>query len=347
MTGCELLTMPKGALRRLREAKRCVAAACWPVLDDLLRCFLMVFVLKPAAAVLPRDSALAIARWCGSAMLCVPTSGRNALATMQKAFEMEVADAKRSAREYLALPFYTFVVFHRILHGREHANDWMVEERNDQDVVRLRQSGRSFIVATGHFRRESTTTLHTPRVCPGNLRSLAAPLAAPSLHPHNIRERVQFGQILKAIQQSRLDQNFVYAGCAVRKLLKHLAQPGSQLIVAADAFWKTTGSSTHTRPFAGMRARRFSVGSATLSRLAQCPIVTCASYVETDGTVILEWGRVIAPPQRDDEGADIRITNEILDLLEIAVGRQPTQYVLYIGEERCWNSGNQSWEDLS
>ena len=280
-------------------------------------------------------------------MLYVPASSRNALATMRKAFGMGDAEAKRSAREYLAQPFYTFVVFHRILHRRERPNDWTVEERNDQDVVQLRESGRPFIVATGHFRRESFLALYTPRICPGNLAGLFAPVAAPSLHPHNIRERVHFGQILKAIQQSRPDLTFVYAGGAVKKLLKHVVQPGSQAIVAADAFWKTTGSSTHTRPFAGMRARSFSVGCAVLSRLAQCPIVACTTYLETDGTVVVEWGRVIAPPQREDEGADSRITDEILDLLEIAVGRQPTQYVLYIGEERRWNSGNQSWEDLS
>jgi lauroyl/myristoyl acyltransferase len=96
-----------------------------------------------------------------------------------------------------------------------------------------------------------------------------------------------------------------------------------------------------------MRARPFSVGTAALSRLAQCPIVACAGYIEKNGTVVLHWGPVIAPPQRKDEGADVRVTDTILDFLEDAVGRRPTQYVLYIGEERQWNPVLQSWGDTN
>jgi lauroyl/myristoyl acyltransferase len=346
MAGRRLLIKPLGVIRRIREAELRVSAACWPVVDDLLRCFLMVFILKPAASVLPRRSALAIARWCGSVMLYVPTSGRSVLATMRKAFGMEDADARRSAQESLAQPFHTFVVFHRILHRREHPNDWTVKERNNQGVVQLRQSGRSFIVATGHFSRESFATLCTPRICPGQVVTVSVALPAPSLRPHDIRLRVHFGQILRTLRYSFPDQKSVsIGGGAVRKLLKDLAQPSCQLIMSVDAFWTTTGSSTHMRPFAGMRARPFSIGTAALARLAQCSLVACGSYVEKDGTVVLEWGPVIKPPRREDEAADIRTTNELLDFLENAIGRCPTQYVLYIGEERRWNPALQTWED--
>ena len=224
IAGRGLLRKPLGAIRRLREAKRRVSVACWPVVDDLLRCFLMVFILKPAASVLPRQSALAIAGWCGSVMLYVPTSGRNILATMRKAFGMEDTDARRSARDYLAQPFYSFVVFHRYLHGRDDPNDWTIEERNNQDVVQFRDSGRSFIVATGHFRRDPMLPLYLPRTRFGSIEHVTIPVPARSLRPHNIRERIYFGQLLKVIQYSRPDLKLVYVGDGVRKLLKHHRQ---------------------------------------------------------------------------------------------------------------------------
>jgi hypothetical protein len=46
-----------------------------------------------------------------------------------------------------------------------------------------------------------------------------------------------------------------------------------------------------------------------------------------------------------DEQADIRITNEILDRIERAVGRWPGQYVLPIGGQRRWNAAACRWED--
>jgi lauroyl/myristoyl acyltransferase len=339
------LIIPLGVIRRLREAKRGATSACWPVLDDLLRICLVVFILKPAAGVLPRKSALAIARWCGSVMLRVPTSGRNVLATMRKAFGMEGSDASRSASQSLAQPFYAFVIFHRVLHNRENPADWIVEERNNEDVVRLRESGRSFIVATGHFKRESMLPLYLPQICPGSIEHVTVAVPAPSLRPHNIRERTYFGQLLRVLQHSSPDVKLTYVGDGARKLIKHLAQPRCQVAMAVDAFWNVPGSSAHTRPFAGMRARSFSIGAAIVSRLAQCPVVALASYVESDGTIILEWGPMIEPPQRNDGSSDVRNTNALLDFLETAVGRRPTQYVLYIGEERRWNPVLQRWED--
>lgn len=343
--GRGLLGVPLSALNRLRAAKRRVSATCWPAIDELLRSFLMVFVLRPAARLLPRKSALAIARFCGSVMLRMPSSGRPALATMQKAFFMEGEEAQTSAREYLAQPFCSFVIFERILHGRENVDSWTVEERNGQDVAKLRESGRSFIVATGHFRRESHVAIFMPRFCPGDLVTVALSVPPRSLHPGSMRTRVQFGQFSKVHGHIRPGHEFVYVGGALKKLLKHLERPNCQVVVSVDAFWRQTDPSAHARPFAGMRARPFSIGSATLSRLAQCPIVGCATYVAKDGTVVVEWGPVIWPAQRENEAADLLNANIILDFLEGAIGRRPSQYTLYIGEERRWNPRLQIWED--
>jgi lauroyl/myristoyl acyltransferase len=341
-----LLTMQQGVISWLRAAKRRVSANRWRAVDDLLRSFLMAFILKPATRVLPRKAALRVARLCGAVMLRVPPSGKPALATMQKAFSMERADARETAREYLTEQFYSFVIFQRVLHGRENPENWTIEERNSRGVAQLRESGRSFIVATGHFGSQSRLALYLPRICPGSLAAVTVPLAARSLSPYNIRERIHFGQILKVARQTRPNVKFMCVGDpSILELLDHLKQPNGQLLVAVDAFWTRKGRSTDTRPFAAMSARSFSIGSAVLSRMAQCPIVACANYVANDGTVVLEWGPVIPPPHPEDKAADLRTTNALLDFLEIAVGKRPSQYVLHIGEERRWNPVLQTWED--
>jgi lauroyl/myristoyl acyltransferase len=339
--GTVLLTAFGGS----RKARRRIANVCWPVVDDLLRVSLAVIILKPAASVLRRRNALAIARWCGSVMLRVPTSGRSVLGTMRKAFGMEEADARRNATESLAQPFYAFVVFQRVLRGREHPASWIVEERNKEDVVKLRESGRSFMIVTGHFARESVLSIYLPQVCPGSIEHVTITVPKPSLRPRNIRERTYFGQISRGLRHSFPDVKFVYVGDGARKLIKHLSQPGRQVVMAVDSFWHASGSSAHTRPFAGMKDRSFSTGAAIVSRLAQCPVASLASYIARDGTIILEWGPVIEPPQRNDESADLQNTNAVLDFLETAVGRRPTQYVLYLGEQRQWNPVLERWQD--
>jgi lauroyl/myristoyl acyltransferase len=278
-------------------------------------------------------------------MLYVPTSGRDVVTTMRKAFGKAKADARRCAREYLAEPFYTFVVFHRILHGREKPNDWRIVEKNNADVSRLRRSGRSFIVATGHFRRESFLAQTLTPLCPGGIAIVPVPLPGPSLRPHDILERLRFGQYLKVFRYCRPDAVSLDLGGSVRRVLKHLGEPGSQLIMSADAFWRASGGSAYTRPFAGMKARPFSTGTAALSRLSQCPILPCAGYVESNGTVVLEWGALIEPPARDNAASDKETTDKVLEFLEQAIGRRPTQYVLYIGEERQWNPNFDTWDD--
>jgi lauroyl/myristoyl acyltransferase len=144
----------------------------------------------------------------------------------------------------------------------------------------------------------------------------------------------------------RPDMKFAFLGDPfIFDVVERLERPGCQVIVATDAYWKTTARSAHTRPFAGMRVQTFSIGSAVFSRMAQCPIVACAPHIGKDGTIVLEWGPVIPPPQREDETADRRTTNAILDFLENAIGQRPTQYILYIGEDRRWNPVLQVWEE--
>jgi hypothetical protein len=62
---------------------------------------------------------------------------------------------------------------------------------------------------------------------------------------------------------------------------------------------------------------------------------------------VLEWSTPIPAPERNDDGADARITNEVLDTLERAIGLRPGQYVLAIGEQRRWNETTKCWVDLA
>jgi lauroyl/myristoyl acyltransferase len=337
----------RSGVRRIRYLVRRASASCWQVVDDLLRAFLMVFVLRPSADRLPRKSALAVAGWCASVMLRVPSSGRPVLMTMKKSFLMEGVEATRCAREYLAQPFYTFVISRRLLRGLESTDGWKIEECNNRDVVQLRDSGQSFIVATGHFVRHAAFALYFPKITPRPLLASVAPLPAFSLAPSVIRLRLQFGQHLRDIQHCRSDIELVVAGAegAGRKFLKRMKVDGANAIIGADAFWNDHDGRGPTRSFAGHTSHIFATGAATLGRLAQCPVLTCAPYLKSEGTIVLEWGPTIQPPPRTDKEADIRNTNLIVEFLEGAIGRRPTQYTMYIGEERRWNAALQEWED--
>jgi hypothetical protein len=44
---------------------------------------------------------------------------------------------------------------------------------------------------------------------------------------------------------------------------------------------------------------------------------------------------------------DLKVMDELLDLLEVAVGERPTQYIYEIGGCRRWNPQNRRWEDLT
>jgi len=338
------LRMSSSPREWLRRGGRRVVAVLGRVTNDLLRSVLLVLVLRPAADFLSRRRAFAVARWCGAVLTHVPCSGKTALATMRRCFNMNDADAARNAGEYLAQPFYTYTVFQRLLRHREHPDSWTIEEKNNQSVAQLRQADRSFIVATGHFRRESHLVLYLNRVCLGKSAAVHLPLSPPRLNAHAILDRLQYGQLLRTARMLRPDHMFLWVGDAVRKVLRNLAQPGCQVVIAADSFWNATGTSSYARPFAGMKVRPFSTGAAALARLSQRPIVPCASYVDENGAIVLDWGPVIEPPSREDASADLRTTDTILDFLEKAIGLRPTQYVLHIGDERQWNSEAETWE---
>jgi lauroyl/myristoyl acyltransferase len=329
-----------------RRAKRSLFRFLTNGLDELLRIVFMTVVLPAAVLLLHRKSAMAIAGWCGSVMLRTPSSGRPILRTMTKAFQMEPIEARRHAREYLAQPFYAFVIANRVLHGRENANNWKVEEDNSKEVIQFRKSGKPFIVATGHFARHIAFALYLSRTLPGPLFVVVGPMPPFSLSLSTLRIRIQYGQYLKVIRKCRNDIQLIFAGTSrsCRDLIAGLKQNGSSVIVHCDAFWNDHGHSM-IRSFAGKNSHTFATGAATLGQLGQIPIVPCAPYAKNDGTIVLHWGPVIHPSVLPDRTAVVAATDGIVDFLERAIAERPSQYVLQIGEERRWNRDLQSWED--
>lgn len=265
------------------------------------------------------------------------------MATMEMAYGLQGSAATKAACGYLAQPFCSFAIAARILAGCENHRIWPIRERAGEDLLSLRRSGRSYIVATGHFRRESTLMIYREDICPGRIVNVSAALLPPSARPRHLRQRLQLRQMLDTLKFSRQDITIAWVGAPARRLLRDLERPGCQLVVAADAVWQSSGCSGFRRAFAGMRSQKFSLGPAALSRLAQVPIVPVATFIDEDGTIGVEWGSVIPPPKRHDAKADLNTSNQILDYLENAIGRRPCQYVLYIGEERRWDPESEVW----
>ena len=204
------------------------------------------------------------------------------------------------AREYLSLPFVSFVVYRRLLTGREQIDKWVIEEENSDEVCLLRKSGQSFIVAAGHFARHAIIALYLRRTTPGPLLASVGPLPDIRWRPSTIRIRVQYGQLLQGIRHVRPDADLVFAGAngAGRKLLGHFRTAGATAIVTADAFWDSESSGSVVRPFTGHRSHAFATGATTLGRLVQCPVIPCVPYFkEDDGALVFKWGKLIPPPE--------------------------------------------------
>jgi lauroyl/myristoyl acyltransferase len=127
------------------------------------------------------------------------------------------------------------------------------------------------------------------------------------------------------------------------RLLRHLRDPGGAVIIATDAAWHGARDGGYTRPFAAFGAQTFHLGTARLARLSQRPIVTCVPFLDGDRRVVMEWSPVIQPPARDDAGADVRITDEILDWIERRIGERPGQYVESFGHDRRWSPAAKCW----
>jgi lauroyl/myristoyl acyltransferase len=327
---------------------------------ELLRILGMLGVLTPAAYLLPRAIALWLADCISLLLMLLRAPGIDTYFEMRTAYGTRRLASLKLAQQRLARPLRDFVIQRRILYRREKPLHWKILEKNADEVADLRESGQSYIVATAHFQREAFLATACPTVVHGRLVQVGvpAPRGLESVRKvklrirkeplakvlYDMRIRVQYGTMLQALASSWDRQiEFAYVGpdrFAAGLLYTRLRERGNVVNIHVDGAWPRPGTGAYSRPFAGLKRRSFSTGVAQLARLAQCPIVSCVYWLDRDGTIILEWG---SPIRRVDN--EIDVMDRLIDVMEIAVGERPTQYMLAIGRERCWNSSAKRWED--
>ena len=292
----------------------------------------------------PRSWALWLAGFFQS-LLAISPMGVRARQVMRVTFPAEKHKIAKLAANWLGRPFRDHVLAVRIASGREPVHDWAIESRNAP--VLLDEPDASFIIATGHFSREAMTGLYLPRVINKRLATVVAPMTQ-SKDPRGLRVRLQMREMrngIKFVRNGDVDIADVAGKSFLVRLLRHLRDPGGAVIIATDAAWGSNHTGGYTRSFAGFAAQSFALGTARLARLSQRPIVACVPFLDGDQRVVMEWSPVIPAPARDDEGADIRITNEILDWIERRIGERPDQYVLSFGHDRRWSPVAKCWVD--
>lgn len=318
---------------------------------ESLRLVSMQLILVPAAYLLPKSWALALAKLLSLPLIVFPAPGIITYLRMREAFGEGLFRTFRLTWGWVGRPFRDFVILKRVLYGREDISKWKIVEKNSDAVARLRESGQSFIVATAHFEREALLPMACSRVTPGNLMTVAHPPPKEIKTLYDLRLRIQYGTMLKVLSTAwRRPFEFAFtmprtssSQSAASMIFDRLRKRGNVLLIHVDAPW-TTGpkGGRYTRPFAGLRGREFSTGAAQLAELTQRPIVSCIYWQKDDETVVLEWG---SPIQRVDD--TIETMNRLIDPLEVAIGERPTHYVLNIGDERRWNATLKRWEDLA
>lgn len=314
--------------------------------SEPIRIVSMQLVLTPAAYLLPRSWALAVANVLSLLLVVLPSPGMVTYARMRRAFGEGRLRSFQLAWGSVARPYKDFVTLKRVLYGREDVSGWKIIERNSDEVASLRDSGQSFIVATAHFARAALLAIACPSITPGNLITVGHPPPAKIRSPFHLRLRIQYGTMLKALSSVwRRPGEFAFTGSsqsAASLIYERLRKPGNIVSIHVDAPWPKCPKGSYSRPFAGLRDRTFSTGAAQLAALTRCPIVTCVYWQQDDETVIVEWG---SPIRRIDDETDT--IDDLLDKLEAAVGERPMQYMLDIGGERRWNEARKRWEDLA
>lgn len=309
------------------------------------------FVVLPAADVLPRRWALRVADAVGFLDLLMPaTTSRIALR------EAGVSTGARGWQRFLAAgrrlggPRRDLVVLRRLRRRREHPRDWNIVEVNAERIHQLMNDHRAFVVATGHFHHAADLAVGYGLYPLIGAKGMRAEVPVWRFSPCILRERLQnhllFG-IGAVIDQRDDKQYFPAVGDPnlMPAILENLAKPDGCVRIFIDAIWDKPRA--HLRPFAGMNERAFALGAARIARLAQCPVILEASVYQPDGSVLIEWGPCIEPPRVDDVSADTSTMDQLVDALEIIVGRYAEQYLHPIGWDRTWNAGLRRWERTS
>lgn len=250
-------------------------------------------------------------------------------ANVAKVFGVDSVKALEIVKGHRRRHYTDYALGRRMILGKSRLEDYPHREQNAEIVRELRESGASYIIAMGHFTRLATFPLFLPSTTPHALTALTAAEPPRSWRPGILWRRMQVEHYFQLLRQIRPDLHLSHPGSvgALKGMIRKLRSSGNAVIISVDAHWPHTENG-HVRPFAGHPSRCFSHGAAWIARMAQCPIVLCLPYLDETGNPVLDWRLKLAPPAKDDEAADMRITNQLIDEVEAAVFRHPEQYVL-------------------
>lgn len=321
--------------------------ACEHLLRPLLKIWLWLggavyagvglLILKPAADHLPARWAEAIARCFALAYALTPYWGLIKIVQMRRALGVGLLQGIVMTRDWFARPLLDAVILRRILGRRDDFTRWPVAQINRTLVAPLLASGQSFILATGHFSRKAAVPLFTEANISHKVHLVSNPPVKRTANPQTAWVRFHYGQMLAILPVLRHDMATINPGRPnlMAHLVGTLRAPGNAVAIMVDAPWRKNVRGGFARPFASRSNQWFATGAARLARAAQCPIVLCHPYLSETGTITFEWVRVIDPPAEQDAEADVRISNILLDDIEAAIGRHPTQYVIdFLGPRR-------------
>lgn len=330
---------------RIAAPRRIVAAAQRRVFE-LVRLATMLLILRPAARVLPLRAALLLPWSIGRVLAGLP-KGRRIQGEFKQAFRRGPHDPAAVTRSWVSMQYRDYVLVMRALvRGVEvvpGAGD--IEVHSPADTRLLLETDTPVLVAVAHFRREGFFSFFREGVFPRRILLVVAPMPEGSSPAETRRLGEHYGALLRYAKAARADtQLFVRGSGSLGDLVAASSQPGWSPNIHIDAPISGTPSHSFARPFAGRNERRFATGTARIARAAQLPTVLLLTRVSETGRVVFTYSSPFPPPAVDDARADERLTSQLLDEVEKAIGRYPDQYVFKVGHERIWNPDTETWE---
>ena len=306
--------------------------------------FALFRTLIAATDFLPRRWLVAAARRLAWLETFGTARGRSAVSEGQDVLGLSRAEARSTAVSWISRPLVDLIDVRRIARRREDFTKWTVEERNPGPVRTLVESGRGFVLVSGHF----SGGIGLARLYP-EVMGATAVMNPPE--PWKLDGDILIRRLMKltgrdlieVIRPGQVQVREVGVHDASADMLEALKVPGGVAYLAIDAPWDKPNAIY--RPFAGMRHRAFATGAARLSRLSQVPIVVCVPERVGERHCIVHWGTVREPVPLKRKDLDEGVMGALIAELEPWVARLRHLYPHPVGWERRWNRLAERWED--
>ncbi len=319
------------------------------VTEELSKLIIMRYLIAPIAPYVSKYITLKLAWLLSSIILffdIILHKSKN-FKDIKHAFSLGNLRALQISWQFLALAFQDFAIFMRIVKGKETVDIWNVKEINSVGVDELRQNGRSFIVATGHFTRQAYLAVFRKDIIPMNVIQITLP-PNPNTGNYYYDRRIELhlGMGLTAAAKSHPDFQTAMVGIVpnfIKALCGKLHETPTALLLNIDAPWADSHKKSHERPFAGYETKKFAMGVLGLAKISACPIVSLVCYIDSHGEAVLQWGDPVYIAKSDTEEQQVKVLDEMLDRIETAIGMRPSQYLMPFGTQRKWNSAEQAW----